>query len=49
MRAEASLITNLCGMMSRGFLPNMFAMSAPGQQAVVTVNHTQPAPATSRA
>ncbi|MHB1519401.1 MAG: flavin-containing monooxygenase [Acidimicrobiales bacterium] len=30
----------LFGMMSRGF-PNMFAMPAPGQQAVVTVNYTQ--------
>jgi cation diffusion facilitator CzcD-associated flavoprotein CzcO len=28
------------GMMSRGF-PNLFAMPAPGQQAVVTVNYTQ--------
>jgi cation diffusion facilitator CzcD-associated flavoprotein CzcO len=34
--AQASLF----GMMSRGF-PNMFAMPAPGQQAVVTVNYTQ--------
>ncbi len=31
---------SLFGMMSRGF-PNMFAMPAPGQQAVVTVNYTQ--------
>jgi cation diffusion facilitator CzcD-associated flavoprotein CzcO len=30
----------LFGMMSRGF-PNLFAMPAPGQQAVVTVNYTQ--------
>jgi cation diffusion facilitator CzcD-associated flavoprotein CzcO len=30
----------LFGMMSRGF-PNFFAMPAPGQQAVVTVNYTQ--------
>ena len=31
---------SLFGMMSRGF-PNFFAMPAPGQQAVVTVNYTQ--------
>jgi len=31
---------SLFGMMSRGF-PNLFAMPAPGQQAVVTVNYTQ--------
>ncbi|HLH29188.1 MAG TPA: monooxygenase, partial [Acidimicrobiales bacterium] len=31
---------SLFGMMVRGF-PNMFAMPAPGQQAVVTVNYTQ--------
>ena len=31
---------SLFGMMSRGF-PNMFALPAPGQQAVVTVNYTQ--------
>jgi len=31
---------SLYGMMIRGF-PNMFAMPAPGQQAVVTVNYTQ--------
>jgi len=31
---------SLFGIMSRGF-PNMFAMPAPGQQAVVTVNYTQ--------
>ncbi|HEX7442465.1 MAG TPA: monooxygenase, partial [Acidimicrobiales bacterium] len=31
---------SLFGMTSRGF-PNMFAMPAPGQQAVVTVNYTQ--------
>jgi cation diffusion facilitator CzcD-associated flavoprotein CzcO len=31
---------SLFGMMTRGF-PNMFAMPAPGQQAVVTVNYTQ--------
>ena len=31
---------SLYGMMSRGF-PNLFAMPAPGQQAVVTVNYTQ--------
>jgi cation diffusion facilitator CzcD-associated flavoprotein CzcO len=30
----------LFGMMTRGF-PNLFAMPAPGQQAVVTVNYTQ--------
>jgi cation diffusion facilitator CzcD-associated flavoprotein CzcO len=30
---------SLFGMMTRGF-PNMFIMPAPGQQAVVTVNHT---------
>jgi cation diffusion facilitator CzcD-associated flavoprotein CzcO len=32
--------STLFGMMTRGF-PNMFAMPAPGQQAVVTVNYTQ--------
>jgi cation diffusion facilitator CzcD-associated flavoprotein CzcO len=32
--------SSLFGMTSRGF-PNMFAMPAPGQQAVVTVNYTQ--------
>ncbi|WP_083653903.1 NAD(P)/FAD-dependent oxidoreductase [Mycobacterium sp. GA-1841] len=32
--------TSLFGMMSRGF-PNLFAMPAPGQQSVVTVNYTQ--------
>jgi cation diffusion facilitator CzcD-associated flavoprotein CzcO len=31
---------SLFGMMIRGF-PNLFAMPAPGQQAVVTVNYTQ--------
>lgn len=31
---------SLFGMMVRGF-PNLFAMPAPGQQAVVTVNYTQ--------
>jgi cyclohexanone monooxygenase len=31
--------SSLFGMMTRGF-PNMFIMPAPGQQAVVTVNHT---------
>ena len=31
---------SLFGIMARGF-PNMFAMPAPGQQAVVTVNYTQ--------
>lgn len=31
---------SLYGMMVRGF-PNLFAMPAPGQQAVVTVNYTQ--------
>jgi cation diffusion facilitator CzcD-associated flavoprotein CzcO len=31
--------TSLFGMMTRGF-PNLFIMPAPGQQAVVTVNHT---------
>jgi cation diffusion facilitator CzcD-associated flavoprotein CzcO len=31
---------SMFGMMSRGF-PNLFAMPAPGQQAVVTVNYTQ--------
>ena len=32
--------SSLFGMMVRGF-PNLFAMPAPGQQAVVTVNYTQ--------
>ena len=32
--------SSLYGMMVRGF-PNLFAMPAPGQQAVVTVNYTQ--------
>ena len=32
--------STLYGMMVRGF-PNLFAMPAPGQQAVVTVNYTQ--------
>ncbi len=32
--------SSLYGMMIRGF-PNLFAMPAPGQQAVVTVNYTQ--------
>ncbi len=32
--------SSLFGMMTRGF-PNLFAMPAPGQQAVVTVNYTQ--------
>jgi len=32
--------SSLFGIMSRGF-PNLFAMPAPGQQAVVTVNYTQ--------
>jgi cation diffusion facilitator CzcD-associated flavoprotein CzcO len=36
--AEAGA-SSLFGMMTRGF-PNMFIMPAPGQQAVVTVNHT---------
>jgi cation diffusion facilitator CzcD-associated flavoprotein CzcO len=31
--------SSLFGMMTRGF-PNLFIMPAPGQQAVVTVNHT---------
>ena len=35
----AKSVSSLFGMMTRGF-PNLFIMPAPGQQAVLTVNHT---------